>query len=152
MTQSEIPPVDESAEGKKSRFGWLSKVPSHLPGGIRTTTAALGVLFFLVLLLWNSVRYDPTLNENSPVYVPPAPSTTEVAPTQQYTPTRVPSTTSTPTTSATAPNTTSPDVGTTGGSGTATTTPAPTTTPGFQLPTIPGLQLPGQAPTTTPAR
>jgi hypothetical protein len=48
-----------------------------------------------------------------------------------------------------------PTPGSESGGGAATSgsgAPTTTTTPRFQLPTIPGLQLPGLAPTTTPAR
>ncbi|MGU3431470.1 hypothetical protein ACNHUS_00515 [Actinomycetes bacterium M1A6_2h] len=127
-------------------------VPVHLLGRFRTSTVGLIVAFVLVLGLYLYTRPDPTTVENSPVYVPPTTST-QVAPTQEYVPTRTPSTTTAPTaTSSVAPT---PGSGSGGeGSGSTSGTSAPTTAaaPGFQLPTIPGIQIPGLAPTTTPAR
>ena len=130
-------------------MGWLSRVPSHLPGGFRTTTVAMVVAFLLVLLLWNAVRFDPTLNENSPVYVSPAPSETT-------TPAPVPSSTVAPTVTSATPTTTAvtptqdPDADGANPGTSVTGTTAPTTTtraPGLQLPIIPGFGPP--ATTTT---
>ncbi len=142
-------PERVSGEQRSTRPGRLSRVPSHLPGGFRTTTVAMVVAFLLVLLLWNAVRFDPTKNENSPVYVPPTPvETTTPAPVP--TPTVAPTFTSTtPTTTAVTP-TEDP-----GGEGrdpapTGAVTTAPTTTtgvPGLQFPIIPGFGPP--ATTTT---
>ncbi|MFC7962181.1 hypothetical protein [Rhodococcoides kroppenstedtii] len=127
-------------------MGWLSRVPSHLPGGFRTTTVAMVVAFLLVLLLWNAVRFDPTLNENSPVYVPPTPvETTSPAPV----PSSTVAPTVTPTTTAVTP-TQDPDADGANPGTSVTGTTAPTTTtraPGLQLPIIPGFGPP--ATTTT---
>lgn len=139
----------EPAENeKKSRFAWVSKIPPYLPGGLRTTTVGLIVLFFAVLVLWNGVRYDPTLNENSPLYVPP--TTEEVEPEPQPTVepeptvTGTPTPTSSPTGATTVPNTPTQQVPET--TDTATTAPGTTEStqrpPGIQLPAIPGLPLP----------
>lgn len=129
-------------------MGWLSRVPAHLPGGFRTTTVVMVVAFLLILLLWNAVRFDPTLNENSPVYVPPAPSETSTIvppPTSTVAPTF---TSTTPTTTTTVP-TDDPDTGgaNPGTSVTGTTAPTTTRAPGLQLPIIPGFGPP--ATTTT---
>ena len=139
---SEQTPTPDDSSDKQRKW----TIPGHIVGKVRSSTVGLVVAFIVVLGLYLYLRPDPTTVENSPVYIPPA-TPSEVVVTPEYTPTRVPTTTSTPSTpSTTAPSATpSAEV-----EPSATTT--PTTTPGFQLPTIPGLQLPGQAPTTTPAR
>lgn len=140
--------TETSPEPRSIRPGWMSRIPAHVPGGFRTTTVAMVVVFLFVLILWNNVRFDPTMNENSPVYTPPPPTTSEVIPEQTFEPTTTlpPSTT----------RSTTPPVTTTGGtapqdeastSGSPTSTPVTTTpaVPGFQLPALPGFP-PAQAP------
>ena len=146
------PAVDTSGD-VEAKPGWRSKIPDRLLGRFRTTTVVMVVAFLVVLVLWNNVRYDPTLNENSPVYVPPEPTMTETP--QQ---TSAPRSTSTTVTTTQPPTATVPTgVAPTAVNPTAVNPPgtqAPTApgvttgtrAPGFQLPTVPGLpQLPSGA-------
>ncbi|KQU31286.1 hypothetical protein HQ308_15545 [Rhodococcus sp. BP-241] len=135
----------EHPDAPRSTFrpGWMSRIPARILGRFRTTTVVMVLAFLAVLVLWNNVRFDPTLNENSPVYVPPAPSSSEAPPPAE---TYAPTTTTFRSTTTPVPTTTDPA---SPQDGVTTTAPAPTTTtgtttraPGFQLPTIPGLPLP----------
>ncbi|MGJ0120436.1 hypothetical protein ACQ7HM_14630 [Williamsia sp. MIQD14] len=128
------------------------RIPSHLFGGrLRTTTAVLLIAFAGVLMLYGQrADHYKTIDEEAAAASATrtaAPRTTEDTP--EYT---EPATTrSTPRSSSSAPSTTSStgaETSSTDGSQPTTAT----TTPGLQLPTIPGLVLPGQTPTTTPAR
>ena len=145
MTSNEPGTGQDVGWRRSLRPGWMSRIPARILGGFRTTTVVMVVVFFLVLVLWNNVRFDPTKNENSPVYVPPTP--TSITPTEEPEQTYAPTTTVFPTTTTPSPTvtTTAPGDDTAVPSGQQQTTGvAPTTTraPGFQLPTIPGLPLP----------
>ncbi|GGF26197.1 hypothetical protein [Williamsia phyllosphaerae] len=129
------------------------RIPRRLFGGrVRTTTAALVILFVGLLMLYGqrADHYKTVDEQNAAASATrtAAPRTTEETP--DYTePTR----TSTPTSSSTSvpsTSTTSTSDGTNDPEGAQT--PTTTTPPGIQLPTIPGIVLPGQTPTTTPAR
>ncbi|MGU3293678.1 hypothetical protein [Williamsia sp. M5A3_1d] len=141
--------ADSASPGKTL----LQRIPRHLFGGrLRTTTAVLLIAFVGVLVLYGqrADHYKAIDEQNAAASATrtAAPRTTEETP--EYT---APATTrSSLRSSSSAPSTTS-TTGTDQTSPTDGSQPTTTTTaPGFQLPTIPGLVLPGQTPTTTPAR
>ena len=120
----------------------------------KKTTAVLLIAFVGVLMLYGqrADHYKTVDDEKARASVARtvAPRTTEDTP--EYTePIRTSTRTSSSTassgsTTTTSGETTDPDGGQTSG---PTTT---TTAPGLQLPTIPGIVLPGQTPTTNPVR
>lgn len=120
---------------------------------MRTTTAALVIVFVGLLMLYGQrADHYKTIDEQNAAASATrtaAPRTTEETP--EYTePTRTSTRTSSSTSVPSTTSTTTSD-GTTDPEG-GQTAPTTTTPPGFQLPTIPGIVLPGQTPTTTPAR
>jgi len=145
---------NSSSEGDATPTRIWERIPSRLfRGRVRTTTAALVIVFVGLLMLYGqrSDHYKAIDEQNAAASATrtAAPRTTEETP--EYTEpvrtsTRTPSSTSVPSTSSTttSDSTTDPDSG--------QTAPTTTTQPGFQFPTIPGVVLPGQTPTTTPAR
>ncbi|MBJ7291692.1 hypothetical protein [Williamsia sp.] len=152
MTTPNEPASDSTETPHKKTF--RDRIPSHLFGGrLRTTTAVLLIAFVGVLMLYGqrADHYKTIDDEKAAASATrtAAPRTTEDTP--EYT---EPIRTSTRTSSSTAPSTstTTTSDGTTDPEGGQTSPTTTTTAPGFQLPTIPGIVLPGQTPTTTPVR
>ncbi len=128
------------------------RIPTHLFGGrLRTTTAVLLIVFVGVLMLYGQrADHYKTIDDERAAAAAArsaAPRTTETTP--EYT---EPTQTRTSSSSSRSSSSTSPSdsVSVSVPSESAPTT--TTTRPGFQLPTIPGIVLPGQTPTTTPVR
>lgn len=128
-----------------------SRIPRHLLGGrVRTTTAVMVLLFVGLLALYGQ-RVDHYAQVDAADATRTAAPRTTPSTTEEY----VPETTTTrrPTSSSAPSSTTGTTTTTDGQDGSTGTETVPTTTTGgLQFPTIPGLQFPGQTPTTTPAR
>ncbi|GAA2066565.1 hypothetical protein [Williamsia deligens] len=152
MSRDENPTGTEHTPDAEPKRSWWARIPRHLFGGrVRTTTAVMVLLFVGLLALYGQRvdHYASVDAEKAATSVVPrtTPSTTEeYVPETTYSSTRR-STSTTPSVTSTEPTTT----GTEPGTGQTETAPT-TTTGGLQFPTIPGLQFPGQTPTTAPAR
>lgn len=128
-----------------------SRIPRHLLGGrVRTTTAVMVLLFVGLLALYGQ-RVDHYAKVDADRAAASTAPRTTPSTTEDYVPetttTRRSTSSSVPSSTSVTPTTTGTDEGSTG-----TETVPTTTTGGLQFPTIPGLQFPGQTPTTTPAR
>ncbi|MEH3157089.1 MAG: hypothetical protein PGN29_17825 [Gordonia paraffinivorans] len=147
------PDTNESpqTQDEPKRSPW-SRIPRHLLGGrVRTTTAVMVLLFVGLLALYGQrvdhyaqIDADRAAASTAPRTTPS--TTEEYVPETTWSSTRRSTSSSVPSTADT-PSTTDSETGTQG-----TDTAPTTTTGGLQFPTIPGLQFPGQTPTTTPAR
>ncbi len=156
MSTPDRPTAAAERTGSTSRR-LVERIPARLFGGrVRTSTAALVIVFIGLLLLYGqrSDHYSRIDEENAAASATrtAAPRTTEPAP--EFTEPTATSTRSSPSSSpsTTRSSITTPSQGETTES-TGDQTPSTTTTaPGLQLPRIPGIVLPGQTPTTTPVR
>jgi cytoskeletal protein RodZ len=143
MSQSPTDP-----EVKRSLW---SRIPRHLLGGrVRTTTAVMVLLFVGLLALYGQRVDHYAQIDADRAAASTAPRTTPST-TEEYVPeattTRRSTSSSVPSSTSVTPTTTGTDDGSTD-----TETAPTTTTGGGPFPNIPGFQLPGQTPTTTPAR
>ncbi|MGZ8176586.1 hypothetical protein ACXVUM_01545 [Williamsia sp. SKLECPSW1] len=153
MSPDDQKPSTTPTAHEHKRTLW-SRIPRHILGGrVRTTTAVMVVVFIGLLALYGQrvdhyASVDADRARNAPRFTPTTTQDYVPETTRSSTRRSVSSTPSTPsTTSRESDSTTSPD----GGSGPTQTAPT-TTTGGLRFPPIPGLQIPGQTPTTTPAR
>lgn len=145
-------PSPQTPAAPEQRRSLWSRIPRHLLGGrVRTTTAVMVLAFVGLLVVYGQradhyAQLDEAAAAASAAPRTPAPSSTR-EPVPETTPTRTSTPSSAPSSTDTA--TTTPDGG---AEPTTTETPTTTTGGGAQFPPIPGLRLPGQTPTTTPAR